>query len=295
MKEHVGFIYLFTNMIDGKKYVGQTKAKKAEHRWNAHRRGSKSGAKTYVHRAIARDGWENFEKKIIWVGCIALLNDKETQYIDKHNSFVDGGHGYNLTRGGGVESKSRRVIAKHKKAAKRRWEDPEERAKQSERKKANWLDPAYREAATLAQTGKTLSKRTCRKISAAKLGKKASEATRATMSVTHRQRYVDEPTLRFRVGAGNRGNHTPKSEVAKQNMRISAAKRWARPEEHVKASTAQRGRKGKPHSEESRAARSAKTKSLWQNEEYRAAHSTISTAVAASNKRRALERKLASG
>jgi len=288
----IGYIYLFTNLLNGKKYVGQTKWL-PERRWKAHRKSGVKGARLLFHRAIAKNGWENFKREVIWTGDARLLNEKETYYIKKHNSFVDGGWGYNLTRGGGVKSKSKLVIRKHRVAAKRRWEDPEERLLQSQRQVECWKDLDYRKRASDCQLGKKLTHATRKKISDSRVGKKADDGTRLLQSIMHKRRYAEDPSLRFRVGAGNRGKACPKSEATKQRMREAAARRWARPEEHERASASQRGLKRKPHSAETKQKMSATTKRRWKDPAYRAAHSQVGLAVAAANRRRPLERKLA--
>jgi group I intron endonuclease len=269
-----GFIYLLTNLVNGKKYVGQTRAKTVERRWTAHiMMATAAKPAVLIHRAIKKYGVNKFSAEVLWTGPVDKLNIKETHFIKVHDSFVDDGHsGYNLTRGGGTHSKSKQVIRKHVKAAKRRWTDPEQRRKQSESKKLQWLDPEYRARAIASRIGMKLSKSACRKISKARKGSKASEETKQKMSESHKRRYAENPELHFLVGAGNRGNHAPKSKAAKQHMHEAAVLRWARPEEHEKASTWQLGLKKAPHSLETRAKMSATSKSRWQDADYIAAH-----------------------
>lgn len=96
--QRFGVIYLITNMINGKSYVGQT-IQKLSKRLYQHRTGNKG----YLDRAIQKYGWENFahivleenvpremldEREIFW---IALLKTKKP-------------NGYNLTDGGGGNS-----------------------------------------------------------------------------------------------------------------------------------------------------------------------------------------------
>lgn len=91
-------IYLITNKINGKQYVGQTKHT-LEYRWSEHISTSKSKRFWLVHKAIAKYGEENFlvetlhicetkeEMDFVEMFYIALLNSKAPI-------------GYNLTDGG---------------------------------------------------------------------------------------------------------------------------------------------------------------------------------------------------
>lgn len=54
-------IYLITNKINSKKYVGQTKLKTASRRWSSHKRDAKYDIGTKFCRAIRKYGPENFE------------------------------------------------------------------------------------------------------------------------------------------------------------------------------------------------------------------------------------------
>ena len=104
-----GFIYLLTNLVNGKKYVGQTRAKTVERRWTAHiMMATAAKPAVLIHRAIKKYGVNKFSAEVLWTGPVDKLNIKETHFIKVHDSFVDDGHsGYNLTRGGGTRSQNR--------------------------------------------------------------------------------------------------------------------------------------------------------------------------------------------
>lgn len=85
-------VYLHTNLINHKKYVGITCTKKPEYRWGSKGQGYKQQAKFY--NAIKKYGWENFSHEILASGLTeeeAL--DLETYYIEKYNSIDNG---YNI-------------------------------------------------------------------------------------------------------------------------------------------------------------------------------------------------------
>lgn len=100
-------IYIITNNINGKVYIGQSK--NIQQRWKAHRtRPFNSNAETYntpLYRAIRKYGLNNFSFEILEECLVEELNKKEKYYIDKYNSN-DLEHGYNLTNGGDTISEN---------------------------------------------------------------------------------------------------------------------------------------------------------------------------------------------
>lgn len=89
-------VYIHTNLINGKKYVGITK-QSVNRRW---RNGNGYYQNTHFYRAIQRDGWDNFTHEIIKAG----LNKKEacrleTELIAKYKTN-DEHYGYNKSSGG---------------------------------------------------------------------------------------------------------------------------------------------------------------------------------------------------
>lgn len=104
-KTKLGIIYLITNTINGKMYVGQTR-RMINRRWYEHIWWS-TREDTYLCRAIRKYGSNAFRIEIIQkVQCksekslISKLNKLETFFIKHYKSFSDRGRGYNLTTGG---------------------------------------------------------------------------------------------------------------------------------------------------------------------------------------------------
>jgi len=94
----MGYIYLITNTVTGKRYVGQTQQEDIERRWKAHRKCDKKSCGSYLLRAYKKYGIDKFKFKII---CICFNNDCnkfEEEYINKFNTICP--NGYNLKRGG---------------------------------------------------------------------------------------------------------------------------------------------------------------------------------------------------
>lgn len=89
-------IYLITNKVNGKQYVGQT-TQSLFRRWHLHC--SKSGRCLAMKSAIRKYGKENFSIKSIYVAsCLEELNQMEREFINKYNTLFP--NGYNLTIGG---------------------------------------------------------------------------------------------------------------------------------------------------------------------------------------------------
>jgi len=102
-----GLIYLITNIVNGKIYVGQTR-KTLTQRWSAHKR-DVLRLDSPLYRSIRKYGIDNFTIRTLeCIRCcskpelIEALNTLERNAIKKHNSMIDSGKGYNLTDGGGV-------------------------------------------------------------------------------------------------------------------------------------------------------------------------------------------------
>lgn len=110
-----GQIYLTSNKINGRKYVGQTTRKKYS-KWYL-------GSGVLIKKAIKKHGNENFCKIILWEGYTTAneLNNLEIKYIKLHNTKVHLG-GYNLASGGNSNSgykasnSTRKKISKSKNA-----------------------------------------------------------------------------------------------------------------------------------------------------------------------------------
>lgn len=102
-----GFIYLITNKVNGKKYVGQTR-NTIQKRWNGHKSSANSEnkeSKQALHFAMNKYGIENFIVECLdnfscktIDGLSKILNEKEIYYIDLFDTTTP--KGYNLTLGG---------------------------------------------------------------------------------------------------------------------------------------------------------------------------------------------------
>lgn len=96
------YIYKLTNKLNNKVYIGQT-LKDLNKRLLAHKNSPNfKHTKDYpIARAIKKYGWDNFDKELIDIASsVEELNQKELGYIQKYNSLIEGGWGYNVKGGG---------------------------------------------------------------------------------------------------------------------------------------------------------------------------------------------------
>lgn len=113
----MGIIYCFTNLINNKKYVGQS-IRNDNTRYNNHicscKYESNSEYNSPLHRAIRKYGLENFKYEILAkdIEDINLLNNLEIYYIQKLNSLIP--NGYNIESGGKNCSKPKSLEQKEK-------------------------------------------------------------------------------------------------------------------------------------------------------------------------------------
>ena len=94
-------IYLITNLINNKKYVGQTKQGNTFHRFLKEHAYIREGDNTLFHNAIQKYGVENFSAIVIEDSIAEEdIDAREIFYIDFYHSFYKYRQGYNMTRGG---------------------------------------------------------------------------------------------------------------------------------------------------------------------------------------------------
>lgn len=104
MMHMYGYIYLTTNLINGKKYIGK-------HRSEIFDEGYK-GSGILIQRALNKYGFDNFECKILCECCDDKeLNEQEKYYISLFNAVEDENF-YNIAPGGqGGDLNSGRVFS----------------------------------------------------------------------------------------------------------------------------------------------------------------------------------------
>lgn len=90
-------IYLLTNTVNGKQYVGQTSVG-LEERWKRHCRSARCGVDYHLYRAIRKYGPDTFTHEILEHTTIEDVNARETYWVAELKTKE---HGYNMTEGGG--------------------------------------------------------------------------------------------------------------------------------------------------------------------------------------------------
>lgn len=89
-------VYMHTNKINGKKYIGMTSLN-TKIRWGLSGQGYKT---QYFKRAIDKYGWDNFEHEVLFNNLEEkVAKEKEIELIKKYKT-KDRRFGYNLTDGG---------------------------------------------------------------------------------------------------------------------------------------------------------------------------------------------------
>lgn len=126
-KYNFSCIYLWTNLINGKKYVGQTQA--FYNRMSQYKYGAFN---TYMKHAIDKYGVDNFDITILEYDVPSnQLDEREQYWIDYYKSYQHE-YGYNIcqfagtTRGRLHTDETKELI---REIAIRRYQDPKERAK----------------------------------------------------------------------------------------------------------------------------------------------------------------------
>lgn len=96
-------IYLLTNTINGKQYVGQTR-RGLDARWQEHCRYAHKGAPQHLYNAIRKYGSDSFTQEILedlGEATNEYINEREMYWVNEKMSCIQG---YNMTEGGGGTS-----------------------------------------------------------------------------------------------------------------------------------------------------------------------------------------------
>ena len=94
-------VYLITNLLNGKHYVGQTKNGFA-FRWQEHlQEANAKQTNRLLYNALRKHGSENFEVSVLEKDIPQeLIDEREKFYISEYKSYFETGLGYNMTLGG---------------------------------------------------------------------------------------------------------------------------------------------------------------------------------------------------
>lgn len=94
----MGYIYLVTNKVNNKQYIGQSICKDIKSRWKQHKVKDSKTIGNYLLSAYNKYGINNFTYKIICICFDEDCNKYEEEYIKKYNTLAP--YGYNLREGG---------------------------------------------------------------------------------------------------------------------------------------------------------------------------------------------------
>ncbi len=182
-------VYLVTNKINGKLYVGKT-SMKLKRRWSAHCRNAMSGSNLVLHCAIRKYGVDNFDvKEICRCENPEELNRVEIAEISRLRSN-EYHNGYNRTVGGdnGGSFKGRKHSAETKAMmsakAKGKVFSEETRRRMSEAWKHRTISDVTRLKMSLSHIGLKKSPLHIQRIADALRGRKRSPETIAKMSAS---------------------------------------------------------------------------------------------------------------
>ncbi len=94
----MGYVYIIENIINKKKYIGQSQQLDIKSRWKYHKSCDKRYIGNILYNAYVKYGVNNFTFKIVCICFDEDTNKYEEEYITKYNTIYP--NGYNLLKGG---------------------------------------------------------------------------------------------------------------------------------------------------------------------------------------------------
>lgn len=170
-------IYLITNLINDKKYIGCTSKDVPEYRWTEHKLSAKNNSSNIIHCAIRKYKPEKFTFEIIeYCETLDEMYESEIEWISHYDTFL--GEGYNMTAGGDCGAikfgeDNGFYGKKHSKETKQ---------KMSEAQKGKIISEETREKIRQSTLGRKHSAESIRKMSASKIGMTHTDETKLKIS-----------------------------------------------------------------------------------------------------------------
>ena len=218
-------VYLRTNKVNGKQYVGQTVNFKQRDRDWKYNKNYSNGA---VDNARAKYGVENFKTDILReCDTQEELNYWEQYYIKTLNTKVP--NGYNITDGGGGMSgyhMSEQSKTKISNANKGRVFTEEHRQKLALAKIGKHLTEEHKRKIGEKGKGKVMTKQQRMKISEARKGIQFSDETRKKMSDSARRKPPMTETTRKKISMSEINNEKKSKKVYQYTLEGELVKIW---------------------------------------------------------------------
>lgn len=213
MEERTYCVYMHTNKVNGKKYIGQTKMK-PEERWGS--KGHRYRECTHFFNAIKKWGFDNFEHEIVYSGLSHIeANEKEQELIELYNTR-NLKYGYNLREGGsngGLSEESKRKLSELRKGKYTGSNSPNYGKKLSDETKLK-ISMAQRGEKSHC-FGKVVTKEVRQKIAESHIGKKHTEKTKEKISLSKKGKQCGKDNPNY----GNHklaGNNNPRCKIVLQ-------------------------------------------------------------------------------
>lgn len=208
-------VYIHTNKINGKKYVGQTCQWPPEKRWKG---GSGYHNSTYFYRAINKYGWDNFEHEIIKRHLTLEEADSLEKYLIESLNTINP-HGYNAKDGGFNGKPSEETKKKMSKAQIGKRHSEETKNKLREINTGRHHTEETKRKISESSKNKVVSQETREKLRVTNTGKHHTDESRKKMSESQKIRMSSEDE-RKRLGELRKGKGTgERSKEWKNNIR----------------------------------------------------------------------------
>lgn len=235
-KPYHGYIYLITNNLNGKTYVGQRKLYSP---YVTPETDGYMGSGSYLFNAKKKYGVENFSKEIL-AECYSrdILNILEIQYIKLYREI--GKAEYNIANGG-LGNEGGHPVSEETKEKIRRWnlgKIVSEETREKLRKNNKSRTPEVKEKLRQANLGKHPSEETRKKLSLSQKGKIISEEQKKILSDIRKGKPLtfevwnkgkhgiySEETLR-KISEGHKGMKMSPETLAKRSESVKNYKTW---------------------------------------------------------------------
>lgn len=212
-------VYIHTNKIDGKRYVGLTSCgNNPNKRWQ---NGKGYKGCSHFYNAILKYGWDNFEHEIIASNLTLSEANHFEELLIRILGTTDSNKGYNLKFGGESNIHSEETRRKMSESQKGKKMSEESRKKLSEHSKSGTLE--VREKISKSCTGRKMSDETKRKIGEAakgrNVGRKHTEEELEKMRKNHKNNQQSGKTRH------SYNRRKPCSEERKKKLQDMAVKK----------------------------------------------------------------------